>query len=240
MLLSLSQLESDRALEGEVTRVFSDFGTVFVKIRRDHRGMPFAFCQFTASHPPPENSVDRLLNSNRAMTMRLRPSHTPTVPSSSVDRVGSRRPKLTVSIIHLLSYLFLTILAIFIVYKLSGMPIEAREASQFLEPFGEISRVEPLSMDVQLEMELPISMVVHFKMYDSRRDVRKVKMKVFQLTSCKILTHHRQQGGTGDSTPFHMSLMSHPRRHAVLRKSGTRRWLVMTLTVALRIWAIYP
>jgi hypothetical protein len=46
-LISLTQAESDDALEAEVTRVFSEFGTVFVKIRRDQRNMPFAFCQFT-------------------------------------------------------------------------------------------------------------------------------------------------------------------------------------------------
>ncbi|KAI0838091.1 hypothetical protein F5Y06DRAFT_287564 [Hypoxylon sp. FL0890] len=37
----------DSRLEAELTRVFSQYGIVFVKIRRDHRNMPFAFCQFT-------------------------------------------------------------------------------------------------------------------------------------------------------------------------------------------------
>ncbi|RYP23688.1 hypothetical protein DL765_000984 [Monosporascus sp. GIB2] len=37
----------DARLEVEVTRAFSEFGTVFVKIRRDQKNMPFAFCQFT-------------------------------------------------------------------------------------------------------------------------------------------------------------------------------------------------
>ncbi|KAK5998926.1 Meiotic activator RIM4 [Cladobotryum mycophilum] len=37
----------DYKLEMEVTKFFSQFGTVFVKIRRDSRQMPFAFCQFT-------------------------------------------------------------------------------------------------------------------------------------------------------------------------------------------------
>lgn len=46
-LFSLTQGEPDAALEAEVTRVFSEFGTVFVKIRRDQRNMPFGFCQFT-------------------------------------------------------------------------------------------------------------------------------------------------------------------------------------------------
>ena len=32
-----------------VTQVFREFGPVFVKIRRDTRQMPFAFCQYTVS-----------------------------------------------------------------------------------------------------------------------------------------------------------------------------------------------
>jgi hypothetical protein len=32
-----------------VTQVFREFGPVFVKIRRDIKQMPFAFCQFTVS-----------------------------------------------------------------------------------------------------------------------------------------------------------------------------------------------
>lgn len=30
-----------------VTQVFREFGPVYVKIRRDHKNMPFAFCQYT-------------------------------------------------------------------------------------------------------------------------------------------------------------------------------------------------
>lgn len=46
---SLTQTVRDDKLEEEVTRIFSRYGTVFVKIRRDGRQMPFAFCQFTVS-----------------------------------------------------------------------------------------------------------------------------------------------------------------------------------------------
>jgi hypothetical protein len=31
----------------EVTKIFREFGPVFVKIRRDAKQMPFAFCQYT-------------------------------------------------------------------------------------------------------------------------------------------------------------------------------------------------
>ncbi|KAI1452602.1 hypothetical protein F4805DRAFT_470720 [Annulohypoxylon moriforme] len=37
----------DSRLEAELTRIFSQYGIVFVKIRRDSRNMPFAFCQYT-------------------------------------------------------------------------------------------------------------------------------------------------------------------------------------------------
>ncbi|KAI0130098.1 hypothetical protein BJ170DRAFT_681568 [Xylariales sp. AK1849] len=38
---------NDSRLETEVTKQFSKFGIVFVKIRRDSKNMPFAFCQYT-------------------------------------------------------------------------------------------------------------------------------------------------------------------------------------------------
>ncbi|PFH58383.1 hypothetical protein XA68_13747 [Ophiocordyceps unilateralis] len=44
---NLPQQFNDRKLEEEVTKNFSQFGIVFVKIKRDSRGMPFAFCQYT-------------------------------------------------------------------------------------------------------------------------------------------------------------------------------------------------
>ncbi|GAB0140955.1 hypothetical protein EsHS_00001563 [Epichloe bromicola] len=44
---NLSQPYDDRTLELEVTKTFSQFGEVWVKIKRDGSQMPFAFCQFT-------------------------------------------------------------------------------------------------------------------------------------------------------------------------------------------------
>ncbi|MCJ1298177.1 hypothetical protein MMC08_000966 [Hypocenomyce scalaris] len=43
---NLTASRSDDQLEHSVTRAFSEFGTVYVKIRRDNHGMPFAFCQY--------------------------------------------------------------------------------------------------------------------------------------------------------------------------------------------------
>lgn len=51
IIRSLADSKDDGLLMAAVTREFSQFGTVFVKIRRDEKTglMPFAFCQFTVS-----------------------------------------------------------------------------------------------------------------------------------------------------------------------------------------------
>lgn len=46
---SLVQMKSDEELERCVKDAFKQFGTVYVKIKRDHKHMPYAFCQFTVS-----------------------------------------------------------------------------------------------------------------------------------------------------------------------------------------------
>lgn len=49
MFDSLSQARTDEQLEYSVTSVFQVFGDVYVKVRRDSKGMPFAFCQYEVS-----------------------------------------------------------------------------------------------------------------------------------------------------------------------------------------------
>lgn len=44
---NLPERLSDQTLEAAVTKIFSQFGTVFIKIKRDPRNMPHAFCQYT-------------------------------------------------------------------------------------------------------------------------------------------------------------------------------------------------
>ncbi|MCJ1403889.1 hypothetical protein MMC11_007112 [Xylographa trunciseda] len=43
---NLSSIRTDEQLEHSVARVFEQFGRVYVKIRRDNRGMPYAFAQY--------------------------------------------------------------------------------------------------------------------------------------------------------------------------------------------------
>lgn len=47
LAISLPDTVNDTRLERELTKTFGQYGAVYVKIRRDQRNMPFAFCQFT-------------------------------------------------------------------------------------------------------------------------------------------------------------------------------------------------
>ncbi|KAI1493964.1 hypothetical protein F5X96DRAFT_685290 [Biscogniauxia mediterranea] len=46
---NLPESKPDHTLEASITKAFATFGPVFVKIRRDSKNMPFAFCQYTNS-----------------------------------------------------------------------------------------------------------------------------------------------------------------------------------------------
>ena len=81
-IYSLPEGKDDRALEAALTREFSKYGTVFVKIRRDGHNMPFAFCQYTVSysllcyptppHPQPSLYLITLLSTYAMMIERYR------------------------------------------------------------------------------------------------------------------------------------------------------------------------
>ncbi|KAI0995772.1 hypothetical protein K3495_g12408 [Podosphaera aphanis] len=65
---NLLQSESDEALEVAVLEVFREFGTVFVKIRRDAKHMPFAFCQYTN-----DESAELAIKDGRGRLIKGRP-----------------------------------------------------------------------------------------------------------------------------------------------------------------------
>ncbi|KAB5547174.1 hypothetical protein GE09DRAFT_1224190 [Coniochaeta sp. 2T2.1] len=46
-IANLPQQMSDQALEAEITEKFNQYGTIFVKIKRDRKDMPFGFIQYT-------------------------------------------------------------------------------------------------------------------------------------------------------------------------------------------------
>ena len=101
---SLLQSESEMALEMAVTQAFRGYGSVYVKIRRDPKQMPFAFCQFTVScasisdipcHPIPCYLITDISHSVRKMPRM--PFATALVISSSVAHAVARKPRLIVS-----------------------------------------------------------------------------------------------------------------------------------------------
>lgn len=42
-------MEDEQELEAGVLEVFREYGIVFIKIRRDGKNMPYAFCQYAVS-----------------------------------------------------------------------------------------------------------------------------------------------------------------------------------------------
>ncbi|KAF8849702.1 hypothetical protein BDZ45DRAFT_718148 [Acephala macrosclerotiorum] len=65
---NLLQSETDEALEVAVTQVFREYGTVWVKIRRDSKHMPFAFCQYSN-----DQDAARAIKEGRGRTIKGRP-----------------------------------------------------------------------------------------------------------------------------------------------------------------------
>ncbi|KAF4635113.1 hypothetical protein G7Y89_g2980 [Cudoniella acicularis] len=87
---NLLQSESEEALQAAVTQVFREFGPVYVKIRRDAKQMPFAFCQYTI----PENAErairegrGRLIKVDHAAAKRPRPIYGPVVTPEEVRKL---------------------------------------------------------------------------------------------------------------------------------------------------------
>ncbi|RKF63924.1 Polyadenylate-binding protein, cytoplasmic and nuclear [Erysiphe neolycopersici] len=65
---NLLQSENDEALVAAVLEVFRKFGTVFVKIRRDAKHMPFAFCQYTN-----DENAELAIKNGRGILIKGRP-----------------------------------------------------------------------------------------------------------------------------------------------------------------------
>ncbi|KAJ6786454.1 hypothetical protein PWT90_03339 [Aphanocladium album] len=145
---NLAQMYDDKTLEYEVTRAFSKFGSVFVKIRRDSRQMPFA-----------------LMNTPRM------PIPVAEGPSFLDAHVASRWPKPTVSALPTsLGVVILITVASFVVYKHSGDFISVDEAVELLSTIGEVAKAEQLDIETQQAMRLPPAIVANYKMYDPKRD----------------------------------------------------------------------
>ncbi|KAK4247833.1 hypothetical protein C7999DRAFT_14172 [Corynascus novoguineensis] len=139
---NLPESKDDRALEAAVTREFSRFGTVFVKIRREGKGnvagMPYAFAQFTD-----EKDARVAMEEGRGIMILGRPCRTEMVKANRT----------------------------FVVYSRRGEEVTPDIAREILEPYGELSKCELLSVQMQEAMSLPTAVLVEFAKFDPKRDL---------------------------------------------------------------------
>ncbi|KPM45110.1 hypothetical protein AK830_g1505 [Neonectria ditissima] len=155
---NLAQGYSDVALYNEVTRIFGEYGSVYVKIKRDKRGMPFAFVQFTHhSHARValEHGHKRLILGRYCRTERCKGNCMP--------------PTQPTSILHKHSSISVT----FLVYKKNGLATGLTEAYSLLQQWGTIDKVEHLDRETRLTMRLPQSVIVVYERFNARRNVVK-------------------------------------------------------------------
>ncbi|KXX82619.1 Multicopy suppressor of sporulation protein msa1 [Madurella mycetomatis] len=139
---NLPEHKDDRALEAAVTREFSKYGTVFVKIRRDGNHMPFAFCQFTN-----DEDANTAMDKGRGTNIHGRPCRTEMVRANRSFIIYIARPN------H------------------PGEEIDVREAREILEPYGELTKCEMLSARECEELKIPKAVLVEFATFDPKRDI---------------------------------------------------------------------
>ncbi|KAK4102728.1 hypothetical protein N658DRAFT_422656 [Parathielavia hyrcaniae] len=141
-IANLPESKDDRALEAAVTREFSRYGTVFVKIRREAKGnmigMPYAFAQYTN-----DDDAKAAMDEGKGTMILGRPCRT--------EMVKANRN--------------------FVIYSRCGEDITTDMAREILEPYGELSKCEMLSAQMQEAMDLPPAVLVEFARFDPKRDL---------------------------------------------------------------------
>ena len=176
---SLSSLRSDDQLEHSVTQAFSVFGNVYVKIRRDNKGMPFAFCQY---------EVARVLSNETHPKLTLERTHTtlsvlsPWVVVSwsiIVPAVQSAQK----SIVGFPIDLFIAVccgsdktISIGSLYlsKVNGDSISEAEAVNVLAKYGQLEKVWYCSPTEKEMYHLPEGVWTKFAYYQDCRDAQAV------------------------------------------------------------------
>ncbi|KAF7563866.1 hypothetical protein G7046_g237 [Stylonectria norvegica] len=154
---NLSQAIADVRLQAEVTRVFSNFGVVFVKMKRDRAKMPFAFCQFTN-----EEDAIRAEKEGKGLDILGRPCRTEFAG-------GNGEPYLIV----LPHHTYTDNVVHFIVFKKSEEKVHFREALALLQPYGNIAKIEEVDNKVRERLGLPQCLQVSYSLFDAKRDVVK-------------------------------------------------------------------
>ena len=142
-----------------VTHVFREFGPVFVKIRRDAKQMPFAFCQYTRAE-----DAARAITEGRGRSIKGRPCRT--------EKAKAHR-KLTLSchntrdgMLTLQEFFADQKPGLFFIERKYGNAIHPAEARELLGVFGTIDFCRIPSDVERTTLNLNDGVIVEFEMYD--------------------------------------------------------------------------
>ncbi|KAK3904998.1 hypothetical protein C8A05DRAFT_13160 [Staphylotrichum tortipilum] len=158
-IANLPESKDDRALEAAITREFGQFGTVFVKIRREMKGgttgMPYAFAQYT-------NDADAnvAVEEGKGIMILGRPCRTEMVKANRT----------------------------FVIYSRHGDEITVDIAREILEPYGELSKCEMMNFQMQQAMGLPTAVLVEFAKFDPKRDLNSALRQHgdYHIDACEV------------------------------------------------------
>ncbi|ORY67692.1 uncharacterized protein BCR38DRAFT_510975, partial [Pseudomassariella vexata] len=163
----------DNRLEAEVTRHFSKFGVVFVKIRRDSKNMPFAFCQYTN-----DEDARVAMTQGKGTVIHGRACRTEMTRVNSNIQSGA-----------------------YIIYNCNGGNLSVEEARKVLESFGPLSKCGPLDTQMQGAMSLGKSVLIEFTTFDPSRDIQAVSGHVRPILHHNIFLTNFELSGI-PSPPF--------------------------------------
>ncbi|KAG9254159.1 uncharacterized protein F5Z01DRAFT_736971 [Emericellopsis atlantica] len=146
---NLNREESVDTLRVEVTRAFTRFGTVFVKIRRDpHKGNPYAFCQFTT-----DEAMETALARGRGLYICDRPCR--------IERANANCKWVVIDALN---------------SRIT--PRDAIEVRDLMRNFGEIFEVERLSSRQKRQLDVVDGLLVIFKRFEKGRDVKSLQLSL--------------------------------------------------------------
>ena len=170
-------MRSDEQLEFSVSRAFQAFGNVYVKIRRDNKGMPFAFCQYEVGDQCCLEGVgtdkskhvsdsERAITLGRGLLVDGRPCRT---ERAKVNRKQTQYSELSLAIDlrhQQAGSLYLS--------KVTGGSITEDEARHVLTPYGAIEKVWYCTPTDKEMFRLPEGIWAMFAFFQDCRDAQAV------------------------------------------------------------------
>ncbi|TVY86282.1 Multicopy suppressor of sporulation protein, partial [Lachnellula willkommii] len=152
---NLLQSENEEALQAAVTKVFSEYGVVFVKIRRDSKQMPFAFCQYTSLL-----HAERAIREGRGRLINGRPCRTEKAKAHrELSSIFS--PQVTITDI---------LRGLFFVERKYGPIVTPEEVRKMMFRYGTITSCYTASNVERAALNLNEGVIIEFEMYDEGQD----------------------------------------------------------------------